>query len=250
MGTINVFECARSYSSVKAVINVTSDKCYAPHEGGAPYRESDALGGNDPYSGSKACAEIVTSAYRNSFFTAERSSRVVGLASVRAGNVIGGGDWAADRLVPDCVRAFSKSEPVPVRNPDATRPWQHVLDAIRGYLIVAQNLYKDPSTYSEAYNFGPHPHDTKTVSDLLSEIKKRWGGDVSWIKDEGKHPPEAPTLSLDSSYAQAKLGWKPLLSLAQALDLTVSWYKTSLTGGKMTKLSVAHLQQMEALEKA
>jgi CDP-glucose 4,6-dehydratase len=248
MGTLNIFECARSFSSVRAVINVTSDKCYENHEGDAPYRESDRLGGRDPYSCSKACSELITTAYQRSFFIVESSTRKVGLASVRAGNVIGGGDWSADRLIPDCVRAFSKNESVLIRNPESTRPWQHVLDAARGYLLTAQALFKDPVKHSEAYNFGPDVKDATSVSNLLGEITKRWGAGAAWSKDEKSGPHESVNLSLDSSYAREKLGWAPLLSISQSLDLTVAWYKAFQTGGKMTSLSQSQIKHVASLE--
>lgn len=248
MGTLNMFECARSFSSVRAVVNVTSDKCYENREGDAPYREGDRLGGRDPYSCSKACSELITTTYQKSFFIVESSSRKVGLASVRAGNVIGGGDWSAERLIPDCIRAFSKNESALIRHPESTRPWQHVLDAVRGYILTAQNLFRDPVGHSEAYNFGPDTKDAISVSDLLGELTKRWGPGAAWAKDEVKGPHESANLSLDSSHAREKLGWAPLLSLSQSLDLTVAWYKAFQTGAKMTTLSQSQIKQIGALE--
>jgi CDP-glucose 4,6-dehydratase len=162
--------------------------------------------------------------------------------------VIGGGDWSADRLIPDCVRAFSKNESVLIRNPESTRPWQHVLDAARGYLLTAQALFKDPVKHSEAYNFGPDVKDATSVSNLLGEITKRWGAGAAWSKDEKSGPHESVNLSLDSSYAREKLGWAPLLSISQSLDLTVAWYKAFQTGGKMTSLSQSQIKHVASLE--
>ena len=167
---------------------------------------------------------------------------------MRGGNVIGGGDWSQDRLIPDCVRAFSKNEAVLIRNPNSIRPWQHVLDALRGYVLVAENLYRDPISFSTGFNFGPDSHESMTVGEVLAHLCERWGENVAWTQDTATHVHEATTLRLDSSRAQKTLSWRPLLSLTHGLDLTVSWYKSFLTGADMTALSKTHLHQIESLE--
>jgi CDP-glucose 4,6-dehydratase len=257
MGTIHVFEAARRCPSVKAVVNVTSDKCYENQESSHAFREGDRIGGRDPYSCSKACAELVTTAYQRSFFIgdAHRSTgeRRIGLASVRAGNVFGGGDWSSDRLIPDCVRSFSTNTPVVIRNPESIRPWQHVLDAVRGYILVAQNLYAQPEAYSEPFNFGPDPLEAQSVASLVTGLTDRWGGSASWQRDaspEGTHPHEATLLRLDSTFAQRKLNWKQLIPLTQGLDLTVAWYRAFLGGDNMTPFTIEQIKFVESLESA
>jgi len=221
LGTVNLFEAVRKTASVRAVVNVTTDKCYDNREWIWGYRENEALGGADPYSSSKACSELVTSSYRRSFF--EPEGRVF-LASARAGNVIGGGDWAADRLIPDAIRALQTDSVVRIRNPHAIRPWQHVLEPLSGYLMIAERLFEQGSSFAEAWNFGPHDQDARPVSWVVSQVVTAWGSG-RWVIDDGDHPHEAHYLKLDSSKARHQLGWQPRLSLSDALTLTVDWYR-------------------------
>ncbi|WP_042262209.1 CDP-glucose 4,6-dehydratase [Paraburkholderia heleia] len=226
MGTINVLEAIRSLSTVRAAVIVTTDKCYENHEWEWGYRENEPMGGYDPYSSSKACTELVTSAYRNSFFNpARHAEHGVAIASARAGNVIGGGDWATDRLVPDIVRALRRGEAVKVRSPRAIRPWQHVLEPLAGYLRLAEALYASGPQFGEAWNFGPYDSDAQPVGFIVAELVRQWGGDASWVLDTDQHPHEAAYLKLDCSKARARLDWKPRWNLALALENIVSWYK-------------------------
>jgi CDP-glucose 4,6-dehydratase len=226
MGTANVLDAARESGRVKAIVVVTSDKCYDNREWVWGYRENDPVGGYDPYSSSKGCAELVTSAFRASFFNpAQHEKHGVGIASARAGNVIGGGDWAQDRLIPDFVRAAARGEPLVVRNPAAIRPWQHVLEPLHGYLLLAQRLW-DNGSYSEAWNFGPDEESAQSVETVVSTLVRLWGGEAQWRRDAvATHPHEATYLKLDCSKARAKLGWRPRLDLDTALDWTAAWYK-------------------------
>jgi len=226
MGTVNLFEATRHCKTVKAVINVTTDKCYENKEWAWGYRENEPLGGYDPYSNSKACSELVTLAYRSSYFNPkDHAAHGVGVASARAGNVIGGGDWAQDRLVPDCIRAILKGEKVIIRNPQAIRPWQHVLEPLAGYLMLAQKLYEDGPRYSEAWNFGPDDSDAKPVEWLVKELCAKWGNTASYALDAGKHPHEAHYLKLDCSKAKTVIGWRPLWDLEKAIDSIIEWTK-------------------------
>jgi CDP-glucose 4,6-dehydratase len=226
IGTANVLEAGRHCSSVRAVVVVTTDKCYENREWLWAYREEDRLGGHDIYSSSKACAELLTAAYRNSFFRSERNLHV---ATVRAGNVIGGGDWAEDRIVPDIVRALSTRQYVTLRRPEATRPWQHVLDPLHGYLILAQRLISGKAEiFAEPWNFGPDSESTTTVKDLVEAILSRWGEGMLRTDDSTATVHEAGLLKLDSTKARIRLGWRPLLPLEKSLDLTVEWYKSVL----------------------
>lgn len=244
MGTVNLFEATRHCKTVKAVINVTTDKCYENKEWVWGYRESEPLGGYDPYSNSKACSELVTSAYRSSFFNPkDHATHNVGVASARAGNVIGGGDWASDRLVPDCIRAILKGEKVIIRNPQAIRPWQHVLEPLSGYLMLAQKLYENGPRYSEAWNFGPDDSDAKPVEWLLKELCAKWGDNASYAVDTGKHPHEAHYLKLDCSKAKTVLGWRPLWDLEKAIDSIIEW--TKAYAGKRD-VTAACMKQIEA----
>lgn len=220
MGTVHLLEAARQVGSARAIVNVTTDKCYENKEWIWGYRENEAMGGYDPYSNSKGCAELVTSAYRRSFF----QQTGIALASARAGNVIGGGDWAVDRLVPDILRAFEKNEPVTIRNPHSTRPWQHVLEPLSGYLVLAERLYQEGQPFAEGWNFGPHDDDARPVQWIVENMARSWGGDAAWRLDEGEHPHEAHYLKLDISKAGAKLGWQPRWHLATALDHIIEWH--------------------------
>ncbi len=219
MGTVHLLEAIRASGSVQAVVVVTSDKCYENREGARPYREDDALGGRDPYSNSKACQELVASAYRQSF-------PGPAIATARAGNVIGGGDWARDRLVPDLVRAFSAKEPAVIRNPASIRPWQHVLEPLHGYLLLAEKLVNGDG-FAEAWNFGPSEVDVRPVRWIADALVSRWNGGAQWTQDAGTHPHEALTLTLDSTRARTVLGWTPRLSLDESLDWIVEWHRAS-----------------------
>ena len=220
MGTVHVLEAARHASSVKAVVVVTTDKCYENNEWAWGYRENEPMGGHDPYSNSKGCAELVTSAYRRSFL----QRKGVAVATARAGNVIGGGDWAADRLVPDILRAFEKNQPVVIRNPHATRPWQHVLEPLSGYLSLAEHLYTHGHTFAEGWNFGPKDDDARPVTWIVEHMAKQWGNGASWKQDGGTHLHEANYLKLDISKAKARLGWQPRWDLTHSLGKIVEWH--------------------------
>jgi len=221
MGTAHLLEAARGSSVTRVIVVVTSDKCYDNRESVWGYRETEPLGGYDPYSSSKACAELVTQAYRNSFFPTPAAA----LATARAGNVIGGGDWAEDRLVPDMVRAFSGGRKVNIRNPGAIRPWQHVLDPLAGYLLLAERMYEAPAEYSGAWNFGPADEDARPVAWVAAETCRQWGPNAQWERDESLQPHEAHYLKLDCSKSRQILGWLPQLRAVDALEWTVAWYK-------------------------
>jgi CDP-glucose 4,6-dehydratase len=220
MGTVHVLEALRACAHARAVVVVTSDKCYENRDLERGYHEDDALGGHDPYSSSKACAEIVTAAYRRSFF-----GRGAALATARAGNVIGGGDWARDRLVPDMIRAFAGGTPVRIRNPGATRPWQHVLDPLAGYLRLAERLDAQGARHACAWNFGPGVDGSVAVRDVVDEGAKQWGGGACWQADVGDHPHEARVLALDAGLARRELAWTPRLGFAQGIAWTMRWYR-------------------------
>jgi CDP-glucose 4,6-dehydratase len=244
MGTANVLEAARRTEVVRAVIAVTSDKCYENLERAKPYRESDRLGGRDPYASSKAAAELVTSAYRQSFFRADNGPAV---ASARAGNVIGGGDWAEDRLVPDLIRGFTSGLPVRIRNPEAVRPWQHVVEPLRGYLTLAERLWnRDPGAAS-AWNFGPNRIDERPVRWIAERMSERWGAAATWEHDGGDHPHEATYLRLDSSKAAERLGWSPRLPLETALEWVVDWHLRRNAGEPARAITEEQLAAYEAL---
>lgn len=224
MGTAHLIDSIRSVESVRSVVIVTSDKCYENVGWNYGYRETDALGGYDPYSSSKACAELVTSSFRRSFF-----GKRVGLASARAGNVIGGGDWSMDRIVPDCVRSFSKGRPVLVRNPGATRPWQHVLDPLAGYLLLGRRLFEKPLEFARGWNFGPEHSGSLSVLQLVQKLAKEWGK-AEFRLDTKRHPHEAAQLRLDISQSRSLLGWRPVWNAGKAIEATVEWYKAYLLG--------------------
>lgn len=242
MGTVHLLEAVRQTPSVRAVINVTSDKCYENKEWLWGYRENDPMGGFDPYSSSKGCAELVTAAYRNSFCNpANAGAHHLALASVRAGNVIGGGDWAEDRLIPDTLRAFEKGRPVIIRHPHAIRPWQHVLEPLSGYLQLAQKLYEEGATFAEGWNFGPHDADTKPVQWIVEELTRQWGKDAGWQLDQANHPHEAHYLKLDCSKAKARLDWQPRWNLAYTLEMIVAWHRAYLTKVDMRGETLAQI---------
>jgi CDP-glucose 4,6-dehydratase len=239
MGTVNLLEAARAGGSVRVVVNVTSDKCYENREWDWGYREGEPMGGHDPYSSSKGAAEIVTAAYRRSFFSDPDGPQ---LASARAGNVIGGGDWGEDRLVPDVMRAVLAGESVRVRNPNAIRPWQHVINPLSGYLILAQALWEDPAA-ADGWNFGPPDEEAEPVGALVERLAELWPERVRWTVDEGPHPHEAHYLKLDSSRARARLGWRPLAPLEQGLAATAEWYRDYESGADMRAVTLAQLAE-------
>lgn len=238
IGTAKVLEVARSCSNLKAIVNITTDKCYENDGRSQSYKEDDTMGGYDPYSSSKGCAELVTSAYRRSFL----QDQGVGLASVRAGNAIGGGDWASDRLIPDILRSFESGDPVIVRNPEAIRPWQHVLEPLSGYLILAQNLYANQKEYAEGWNFGPNDDDARPVSWILDKMIERWGAGAAWKLDQCSNPHEANYLKLNISKAKKKLHWSPIWTLDEALDLIVEWQVQYLKGEDMQSASLRQIK--------
>jgi CDP-glucose 4,6-dehydratase len=231
LGTVHLLDAVRRTPSVRAVVVVTSDKCYENQEWHWPYREHEPMGGHDPYSSSKGCAELVTAAYRRSFFDPGQLPHPVSVASARAGNVIGGGDWALDRLVPDIMRAWANGEPVVIRNPEAVRPWQHVLEPLAGYLALAQRLVIDGAPFAEGWNFGPADSDARPVRYLVSELARLWGDGAIWHSVEPENVHEAHLLRLDSSKARAQLGWSSCWSLDETLANTIEWYKTFYRGG-------------------
>ena len=244
MGLVNLYEAIRATPGVRAVLNVTSDKCYDNKEWAWGYRENDGLGGYDPYSNSKACAELVTAAYRNSYFNADRyAEHGVALASARAGNVIGGGDWAADRLIPDILRAIAKDEPVAIRSPGAIRPWQHVLEPLSGYLILARKLFEEGVAYADGWNFGPYEGDVKPVAWIVEHIARAWGPGAAWRLDASPHPHEAHYLKLDCAKARSALGWKPRWNIEQAIDRIVDWHKAREEGADMRQVSLRQIEQ-------
>jgi CDP-glucose 4,6-dehydratase len=246
MGTVNLLEAVRGTNSVKAVVNVTSDKCYENREWLWGYREVEAMGGYDPYSNSKGCAELVTAAYRNSYFHPEKHKQHgVALATARAGNVIGGGDWAVDRLIPDIMRAITLGIPVDIRSPHAIRPWQHVLEPLSGYLLLAQKLYEDGTAYAEGWNFGPNDEDAKPVQWIVDKLTLSWGEGASWVLDSGDHPHEAHYLKLDCSKAKMRLDWHPRWNLEDALRAIIDWHRAHRDGEDMREVTLRQIQQYE-----
>jgi CDP-glucose 4,6-dehydratase len=243
-GTVNVLEACRQAPSVKAVVVVTSDKCYLNNGKASPYREGDRLGGHDPYGASKACAEIVAHAYEQSFFRGNAAAgRRLGFATARAGNVIGGGDWALDRIVPDCIRSLSSGRIIRIRNPRHTRPWQFVLEPLAGYLLLAANLHEQPEKFSGAWNFGPDPEANVPVTDLVEKIITVYGRGSWQSETDPGQPLESHSLALDAAKAAMKLKWCPLLSLKQAVEMTVDWYKYAEANHDLRDFS---LNQIEA----
>jgi len=250
MGTVHVLEAVRHTPGVRAVVVITTDKCYDNREWVWGYREGDPMGGYDPYSNSKGCAELVSSAYRSSFFNpAEFPAHRVALATARAGNVIGGGDWAADRLIPDIVAAFEAGRPVHIRNPGAVRPWQHVLEPLRGYLMLAERLYEDGPAFAEGWNFGPGDEDAKPVGWIVEQMAARWGELARWQLDQSEHPHEAAYLKLDISKARAQLRWHPALRLDGALGLVIDWAKRRRSGDDVRALTQEQIDHYQRLTK-
>lgn len=241
LGTVNVLEAVRRVGGVRAAVVVTSDKCYENREWDWAYRESDAMGGHDPYSSSKGCQELVVAAYARSFLPE------LGLATARAGNVIGGGDWAKDRLVPDAIRAFSRKEKVVLRHPDATRPWQHVLDPLSAYLLLAERAAAEPAAHRGAWNIGPDPGDAWPVARVVEALARRWGPGAGWVQGAGEHPHEAHTLALDASKARRRLGWHARVGMERALEWTAQWYRDVAGGADARTATLAQIGQFEAL---
>ena len=239
MGTANLLEACRKTNSVRAIVNITSDKCYENKEWVWGYRENDPVGGYDPYSASKGCAEIVTSSYRNSFFNPNDygKSHNVLTASARAGNVVGGGDWAGDRLIPDIMRAASRNEKVLIRNPRATRPWQHVLEPLSGYLMLGQKLLDGEKEFAEGWNFGPDDTGNIDVESVLRGMQTGWDKLEYEIMTDKDNPHEAGLLRLDCSKARAKLKWKPVWDIDKTLAATAQWYKEYYTNGQISSIS-------------
>ncbi len=239
MGTVNVLDAVRVHGSgARAIVNVTSDKCYENREWEWGYREEEPMGGHDPYSSSKGCAELVTDAFRKSFFADPDGPR---LASARAGNVIGGGDWGEDRLVPDIMRAALAGEEVRIRNPNSLRPWQHVLNPLSGYLVLAQALWDSPE-HARGWNFGPTDEHARPVGAIVERLHELWPGELRWTLDAGPHPHEARYLKLDSSRARLRLGWRPLVGLDGALESIVEWYRQLRDGGDMRAVTLGQIE--------
>lgn len=250
MGTVHVLEAIRKTPSVRAVVCITTDKVYHNQEWVWPYRETDTLGGHDPYSASKACAEIVTAAYRSSYFpTQEFEKHGVLVATVRAGNVIGGGDWAAYRLIPDFVRAFTAGNSVLIRRPAATRPWQHVLEPITGYTMLAERLLARQTQFASSFNFGPNYDDAWPVERMADKVVKLWGEGASWVRDSAPAPHEDHFLQLDASRARYELGWRPRLRTENALEWTIDWYRAWKEGKDMKEVTWKQIEDYEKLSR-
>ena len=248
IGTVHLLEALRQLGQPCVVVNVTSDKCYADREGAWGYRENEPMGGRDPYSNSKGCAELVTTAYRESFFApASLERHEVAIASARAGNAIGGGDWTSYQLIPDLMRAFLAGQACLIRSPSAIRPWQFVLEPLRGYLMLAERLAENASRFASAWNFGPAEADAKPVSWIADELARLWGNRASWREDAGMHPREAHSLKLDASKAKACLDWHPVLPLNLALDWIVEWYRTFQAGDDLRSLTRTQIERYDAL---
>jgi len=244
MGTVYLLEAVKQIGGVKAVVNITSDKCYENREWVWGYREEEPMGGYDPYSNSKGCAELVASAYRQSFFNKEKyAQHSCALASVRAGNVIGGGDWAEDRLIPDMLKAFSQDLSVEIRSPHAIRPWQHVLEPLSGYIAIAEKLYTDGPDYAEGWNFGPKDEDAKPVEWIVNRLSEYWGNGAQSHLSAGEHPHEAHYLKLDCSKAKMRLNWQPVWDLDTTLEKIVAWQKAWLAKEDMHQYTINEIKQ-------
>jgi CDP-glucose 4,6-dehydratase len=243
MGTVHVLEVARALPQLRAIVCVTTDKCYENREWVWGYRENEPMGGHDPYSNSKGCAELVSAAYRASFFNKPDAPA---LATARAGNVIGGGDWADDRLIPDILRAFDAGTPVPIRNPVSTRPWQHVLEPLGGYLVLAEALWNGGGDFAEGWNFGPRDEDARPVQAIVERMTALWGEGAGWKTDPGPHPHEARYLKLDISKARTRLDWQPRWTLEDALGRIVAWHKAWATGGDIRALCLGDIADYSA----
>jgi CDP-glucose 4,6-dehydratase len=247
MGTVNLLEAVRSCNSVRSVLVITSDKCYENQERDEGYREDEPMGGHDPYSNSKGCAELVVSAYRQSFFSADSP---VAIATARAGNVIGGGDWSKDRLIPDMVRAFNAGDTVSIRSPGATRPWQHVFEALHGYLLLLEKMTKEPQNFAQAWNFGPEDEDTRDVSWIVEHFVSHWG-DACWhIEPDVENLHEAHILRLNCSKARCQLNWQPAVDLELALKWIANWYRCYYDGDDVALLSREQLEEFQGMVNA
>lgn len=248
MGTVHLLECLRTQPSVRATVIVTTDKCYENKEWAWGYRENEAMGGYDPYSSSKGCAELVTAAYRQSFFAGEElSAPCMALASARAGNVIGGGDWSQDRLIPDAIKAFESNKPLLIRNPLATRPWQHVLEPLSGYLVLAEALYRKGLNFSGGWNFGPRDDDARSVREVVNLLIKGWGKNARWMQDGAEQPHEALSLKLDCSKARHYLNWVPAWDLETAIEKIVSWHQAFENKSDMRAICLEQIASYKSL---
>ena len=248
MGTVNLLEAVRRTEGVRVVLIVTSDKCYQNKEWVWGYRENEPMGGQDPYSSSKGCAELVTFAFRNSYFSDKGNFRHdVAVGSARAGNVIGGGDWAENRLMPDMIKAIMENKPMIIRSPKATRPWQHVLDPLNGYLCLIERLWESPQEFADGWNFGPDNEGTKSVSWIVENLTRLWGINDGWVLDSADYPHEAHHLKLDCSKTRSQLGWIPKISLSEALEWIVEWYQGYQQGEKMRDLTNGQIIRYENL---
>lgn len=247
LGTVHLLDAVRRQASVRAVVVVTSDKCYFNEEWVWGYREDSRLGGHDPYSASKGCAELVVTAFQNSFFSADRHAGAAVVGSARAGNVIGGGDWALDRLVPDILRSLLKDKPTLIRNPQATRPWQHVLEPLHGYLMLAERLFSDGHRFAGGWNFGPPEESERTVGWIIERLYALWGVGFEWQRDKNPGPPESTFLKLDASKARAHLGWRPKLDLPTTLEWIVDWTRRYQAGEDMRRVSLEDIERFMAI---
>ena len=245
MGTLNILESIRATTSVKAILNITTDKCYENNEHLTGYKETDPMGGYDPYSSSKACSELLSASYRRSFLTESG----VALATARAGNVIGGGDWSENRILPDAIKAFMNNNRLLVRNPIAIRPWQHVLEPLRGYLILCQQLISNPIEYSSAWNFGPNESGARSVAEIVDIIVNCWGEDAGWYQGSIDNHHEAKYLKLDCSKAEKELKWKSIWTLQNSIIETVKWYKASINNENMNKFTINKIEKYISNEK-
>ena len=248
MGTVNLLESIRKAGNVRVILNVTTDKCYEPNESSKGHLETDRLGGYDPYSNSKACSELVTASFRDSFFNPkEYQKHCISLASCRAGNVIGGGDWGKDRLIPDIIKGIINNETIKIRNPNSTRPWQHVLDPLNGYLTLAEKLWLSGSEFSEGWNFGPQEDDEKPVKWIIEKLTEQWSKDIRWDVDNGINPHEENYLRLNCDKANSRLGWMPKLNLEQGLDWTIQWYKQYEQNKDMREITERQIEEFQKL---
>jgi CDP-glucose 4,6-dehydratase len=241
MGSLHVLEAIRAAEGVHAVVMVTTDKCYENKEWPWGYRENDPMGGHDPYSSSKGCMELLVASYRNAYFAGNKTA----IATARAGNVIGGGDWAEDRLIPDIIKSFQAHQEVNIRNPHAIRPWQHVLEPLAGYLQLAEKLYVHGADYAEAWNFGPNADSAKPVAWIVNNMATHWGEGARWKLDENEHVHEAHFLKLDCAKAQARLPWQPKWLLDYTLQKIVEWHKNALNDGDVRKMTLAHINEYQ-----
>ena len=248
MGTVNLLESIRKVGNVKVILNVTTDKCYEPNESSKGYLETDRLGGYDPYSNSKACSELVTLSFRNSFFNPkEYHKHGISLASCRAGNVIGGGDWGKDRLIPDIMRGILNNEIIKIRNPNSIRPWQHVLDPLNGYLTLVEKLWSSGSEFSEGWNFGPLENDEKPVKLIVEKLTEQWSKDIRMDIDNSVNPHEENYLRLNCIKANSRLGWMPKLNLEQGLEWITEWYKHYEQNNNMREITEQQIEKFQKL---